>query len=90
MFEKDGKFYADWRDRTGKRKRKSSTSQRAALRFEMEQKELAHPKTKALGKQSRTFSAPPILKLRLSESSALPHRHGGKSRPTKALAGSCS
>jgi hypothetical protein len=62
MFEKDGKFYADWRDRTGRRKRKSFTSQRAALRFEMEQKELAHPKMKALGRQSRTSSAPPILK----------------------------
>ena len=62
MFEKDGKFYADWRDRSGKRKRKSFTSQRAALHYEAEQKELAHPKRKALGRQSRKFSAPPILK----------------------------
>ena len=38
MFEKNGKFYADWRDRKGTRKRKSFTSQRAALRFEEERK----------------------------------------------------
>ena len=59
MYEKDGRFYADWRDRKGKRLRKSFTSQRAALRFEAEQKELAHPKTKALGRRLRTFSTPP-------------------------------
>jgi len=61
MFEKDGKFYADWRDRTGKRLRKSFNSKRAALQFEAQQKELAHPKTKALGRLSRTFSAPRTL-----------------------------
>ncbi len=60
MYEKNGKFYADWRDRSGKRLRKSFTSERAALRFEAEQKELAHPKTKALGRRLRTFSPPPI------------------------------
>src|SRR5260370_753181 len=49
MFEKQGKFYADWRDQTGARKRKSFTSARAALQFEREQKELAHPKPKARG-----------------------------------------
>jgi hypothetical protein len=30
MFEKQGKFYADWRDRKGNRKRKSFTSARLA------------------------------------------------------------
>jgi hypothetical protein len=58
MFEKQGKFYADWRDRKGARKRKSFTSARAALRFEEEQKELAHPKPKARANQSPKFSAP--------------------------------
>jgi hypothetical protein len=52
MFEKQGKFYADWRDRTGTRKRKAFTSARAALKFEREQKELAHPKQNAKGNQS--------------------------------------
>ena len=49
MYEKSGKFYADWRDKSGKRLRKSFTSKRAALQFEAEQKELAHPKSKARG-----------------------------------------
>jgi hypothetical protein len=44
MFEKQGKFYADWRDKAGRRKRKSFTSPRAALRHEADQKEAAHPK----------------------------------------------
>lgn len=58
MFEKNGKFYADWRDRKGTRKRKSFTSQRAALRFEEEQKELAHPKPPARVKLSPRLSVP--------------------------------
>jgi len=47
MFEKGSKYYADWRDSSGTRKRKAFTSKRAALQFEAEQKELAHPKLKA-------------------------------------------
>ena len=61
MFEKQGKYFADWRDQTGRRQRKSFTSQRAALRFEEEQKELAHPKTTGTGETLapllRAFSA---------------------------------
>jgi hypothetical protein len=49
MFEKAGKFYSDWYDQDGSRKRKSFNSRRAALQFETEQKELAHPKQKARG-----------------------------------------
>lgn len=57
MFEKQGKFYADWRDHAGRRLRKSFTSKRAALQFESEQKELAHPKTQARGpRQPHSFS----------------------------------
>lgn len=58
MFEKSGKFYADWRDRKGKRLRKSITSRRAALQFEAEQKAAAHPKQKARVTHSPTYSAP--------------------------------
>lgn len=58
MFEKNGKFYADWRDRSGRRLRKSFTSARAALRFEEEQRELAHPKSKAQGRRLPKSSAP--------------------------------
>jgi len=60
MFEKQGKFYADWRDRTGRRLRKAFSTRRAALTFETEQKELAHPKTKARGLRSPRYSAPSI------------------------------
>lgn len=61
MFEKSGKFYADWRDKSGKRLRKSFKSARAALQHEAAQKELAHPKPKAQGKQSPKSSAPDTL-----------------------------
>ena len=60
MFEKQGKFYADWRDRSGRRLRKAFATKRAALQFEAEQKELAHPKTKARGLRSPRSSAPNI------------------------------
>ena len=40
MYEKGGKYYADWRDRKGQRKRKSFNSKRAALTYEDEQKGL--------------------------------------------------
>ena len=51
MYQKGPKFYADWRDASGKRLRKSFTSKRAALHFEAEQKELAHPKQTAKGRR---------------------------------------
>ena len=57
MFEKGGKFYADWRDSSGKRLRKSFVSKRAALQFEAEQKDATNPKSKALGQPSPKFSA---------------------------------
>lgn len=57
MFEKNGKYFADWRDRKGRRLRKSFNSERAALLHEAAMKEAAHPKPKARGKQSPAFSA---------------------------------
>lgn len=60
MYEKSGKFYADWRDRTGQRKRKSFNTARAALVFESEQKEIAHPKRRATRKPyAPSFSPKP-------------------------------
>lgn len=56
MFEKSGKFYADWRDRKGVRHRKSFKSERAALAYEAEMREVSHPKHKAVGQQSRGSS----------------------------------
>ena len=58
MFTKEGKYYADWRDKDGHRTRKSFTSKRAALQFEAEQKELAHPKRRARGTYCPKSSAP--------------------------------
>lgn len=58
MFEKNGKFFADWRDRDGRRKRKSFTSQRAALRYEAEQRELAQAKRRGRGTHLPKYSAP--------------------------------
>ncbi|MDR3750776.1 MAG: divalent-cation tolerance protein CutA [Terracidiphilus sp.] len=50
MFEKNGKFYADWRNGKGSRLRKSFTSKRAALVFEAEQKQLSHRERKKRAK----------------------------------------
>ena len=57
MFEKNGKFWADWRDKKGKRHRQSFNTERAALKFEAEQKALAHPKKLAQAKPWPTSCA---------------------------------
>lgn len=57
MFEKNGKFYADWRDRSGRRLRKSFETKRAALQYEAEQKTKAHPNERARGRQLPASSA---------------------------------
>lgn len=73
MYEKSGKFYADWRDRTGARKRRSFKSARAALQFEAEQKEIAHPKRRAKGQLSPTsFSLSSLGTRRTSQTNGLP------------------
>jgi hypothetical protein len=91
MFEKAGKFYSDWRDRQGNRKRKCFNSKRAALQFEAEQKELAHPKLRALGQPLRTCSTPdskrtaPTIKPRTSSSLRLVQPNPTNSpRPTRS------
>jgi hypothetical protein len=58
MFEKEGRYYADWRDKDGNRKRKSFKNKNAALRYEEEQKELAHPKQKVRVSPSPRYCAP--------------------------------
>ena len=64
MFEKSGKFFADWRDQRGERKRKSFHTERAALSFEAEQKELPTQKRWREGKRSPASYSP----------SSAPHR----------------
>lgn len=58
MFEKAGKFYADWRDKSGQRKRKSFNTAKAARVFEQEQKEATHPKPKGRAQQLPRYSTP--------------------------------
>jgi len=58
--EKNGKYVADWREKNGRRRRKTFTSKHAALRFEAEQKELAHPKQQARGNRSPSSYARPL------------------------------
>jgi periplasmic divalent cation tolerance protein len=48
MFEKNGKFYADWRDKKGVRLRKSFLSKRAALLYEAEQKQNSRRRMKKM------------------------------------------
>jgi hypothetical protein len=43
MFEKGGKFYADWRDAARVRHRNAFTSARAALTYEKQKREAARP-----------------------------------------------
>jgi hypothetical protein len=87
MFEKAGKFYADWRDASGKRVRKSFTSRRAALQFEAEQKELAHPKQKARGQRSAHYSAPDTSgRIQAATKSKRPKRSSPKVVPFRRIA----
>jgi len=48
LYKKNGKFFADWRDHTGHRHRKSFTTARAAQKYE----DRMRPK-KAAARQSR-------------------------------------
>lgn len=58
MFEKHNRFYADWYDRRGVRRRKAFNSSAEAEVFEAEQKAKAHPKKKGTGGQFRLSSVP--------------------------------
>ncbi len=45
MYEKNGKYFADWTDDSGRRKRKSFTTKRAATAYEQAMKEARNPRT---------------------------------------------
>lgn len=54
MYEKGNCYFADWRDRKGKRKRKSFSTSEEATAYEAAQKETARPKQGgSSGSQSR-------------------------------------
>lgn len=58
MFEKDNRFYADWRDRKGVRRRKAFTTADAAQLHEETEKNKARPKKRGAEPQSLPSSAP--------------------------------
>lgn len=60
MFEKDNRFYADWRDRKGVRRRKAFTTADAAQLHEETQKNASRPKRKGAGLRSTQSSAPSV------------------------------
>ncbi len=60
MYEKHNRFYADWRDRRGVRRRKAFLTAEDAERYEMEQKAKARPKTQGTGQASSKSSVPTI------------------------------
>ena len=57
MFEKSGKYYADWRDRNGKRLRKSFRTPRAALQYEIERQIEVIESGSRVIQESRQWSA---------------------------------
>jgi hypothetical protein len=82
MYIKGTRFYADWTDsETGKRRRKSFTTAKAALIYEQERK-AANPKHKASG-QSGKSSSPSLRKP--SNLSDTPSAPPASSSPTRVL-----
>jgi hypothetical protein len=64
VYEKHNRFYADWRDKKGLRRRRAFTTARQAEAFELTQKAVAHPKSKARpssAQRSRVSSSPSLL-----------------------------
>ena len=59
MYEKSGKFYADWRTSDGVRHRKTFTTSKGALRHEVEQKRLNPTRGERSEANSRRFSSRP-------------------------------
>lgn len=58
MFEKNGHYFADWRNRRGQRQRKSFTSEAEAIRHQEEMRAQAHPKQQGKGRRSQRSCAP--------------------------------
>lgn len=58
MYTKGSRFYADWRDRRGNRRRRAFATQQEAITWEEEQKRLAHPKKAGPAHKSPRSSGP--------------------------------
>jgi len=86
MLKKYGKFYADWDDARGRRRRKAFTTKKAALRFQTKQRNESAAK-KAQGKGPRAKSSKPSPKRHRANttrrtSPANSPRSSAKSAPT--------
>ena len=102
MYEKGYKYYADWRDRKGNRKRKSFDTPEEAVAFETVQKAESRPKTQGrAAKRSRRLSTdspkvsmrgvkPRGLQTPSSESVATLRRRNSKSRTLTPSTGKSS
>jgi len=58
MYEKHNRFYADWRDRRGNRKRKAFLTAKDTERYELEQKAKARPRTQGTARPSTISFVP--------------------------------
>jgi hypothetical protein len=58
VYSKQNRFYADWRDKQGRRQRKAFKTEGAALTHEQAMKDVARPKGKGVGRRSQPPSAP--------------------------------
>lgn len=58
MHQEHNRWYADWYDRKGKRRRKAFLTPEDATAYESQQKAIAHPKKKGPAPNSLRSSAP--------------------------------
>ena len=56
MFQKANAYYADWRDRKGKRHRKAFKNRIEAENYEAQQKDEVHPKSSGAARRSQPSS----------------------------------
>jgi hypothetical protein len=80
MFTKHNRFYADWRDRRGVRKRKAFLTAADATRFEMEQQAKAHPKKQDTERASKRSSVPMVQR---GESKSAETKSEGRTTATR-------
>jgi hypothetical protein len=84
MYPKDNRFYADWRDRRGIRKRKAFLTAQDAERYEMEQKAKVRPKTQGTARQSSKSSVPTTPRGSSNETRPAPTRNTLPSASSKS------
>ena len=86
MYSKQNRFYADWRDKKGKRHRKAFTTANEATRYELEQKARYRSKTQGTAQQSQKPSVPTTQRgsSRKTKPGLIPSMPRKTSSPTQA------